>query len=152
METATLNYGPGPPIQITQTLTVSAPTTNLVGATVAITSGFVIGEYFLDFTNQNGISSTFDGPSGTLTLTGTASVADYQTALRSVMYEDRSGVPHFSNRYVAFQVDDGTAPNQLSNVQTRTINVHTNCDPVGPIGSHRSKSSKNVQAGARPQC
>ncbi len=53
---------------------------NLTGATISIGTGFVTGDV-LNFTAQNGISATFNATTGVLTLSGTASVANYQTAL-----------------------------------------------------------------------
>ena len=50
---------------------------NLTSATVAISSGFLAGDT-LNFTNQNGISGSFDNATGVLTLSGAASLADYQ--------------------------------------------------------------------------
>ncbi len=58
-----------------------ADNTTLAGATVSITSGLFAGDT-LNFTNQNGITGSYDSGTGVLTLTGSASVADYQTALR----------------------------------------------------------------------
>ena len=43
---------------------------NLASATVSITSGFFTGDA-LDFTNQNGITASYNGATGVLTLTGT---------------------------------------------------------------------------------
>ena len=61
-------------------LTVSdADTTNLASATVSITSGFASGQDLLAFTNQNGISGTWNASTGVLSLTGSATVANYQT-------------------------------------------------------------------------
>ena len=48
-------------------------------------------------------------PAGILTLSGTASVADYQTALRSVAYRNTSATPTFQFRTVVFKASDGTA-------------------------------------------
>ncbi len=56
---------------------------NLTGATVSISSGFVTGDV-LNFTAQNGISASYSG--GVLTLSGTASVANYQAALDSIKF------------------------------------------------------------------
>ena len=50
-------------------LTLSdADNTTLAGATVSITSGFFAGDT-LNFTNQNGISGSYDSGTGVLTLT-----------------------------------------------------------------------------------
>ena len=53
---------------------------NLAGATVSISTGFLSGDT-LNFTNQNGITGSYDTTHGVLTLTGTASIANYQAAL-----------------------------------------------------------------------
>ena len=57
--------------------------TTVAGATVAISSGLLSGDT-LNFMNQNGITGSYN--TGVLTLAGTASVANYQTALDSVTY------------------------------------------------------------------
>ena len=55
---------------------------NLTGATVQISANYANGEDVLAFTNQLGITGSWNAASGTLTLTGTTTVANYQTALR----------------------------------------------------------------------
>ena len=77
----------GPPVAIDSGLVVrDVDSADLVGATVSITGGFVAAEDVLEFTPRAGIASTYDSVTGVLTLTGTATVADYQAALRSVTY------------------------------------------------------------------
>ena len=44
---------------------------------------------------------------GVLTLTGTATVAQYQAALRSVQYDNTSDNPNTAARTVTFVVNDG---------------------------------------------
>lgn len=97
--------------------------TNLTGATVSITANFVSGQDVLGFTNQNGITGTYNATTGVLTLTGTSSVANYQTALQSVRYSNTSENPSTSPRTVSFQVDDGQSTNHASNVVTATVSV-----------------------------
>jgi hypothetical protein len=41
----------------------------------------------LNFINQNGITGSYDASTGTLTLSGVATVANYQTALASIAYD-----------------------------------------------------------------
>jgi VCBS repeat-containing protein len=133
VESSTLQYDAGTPaVAITSSLTVSSPdTTTLAGATVTISSGFAASEDSLSFTNQNGITGSYNSSTGVLTLSGTASVANYQTALRSVTFSDLNGAsPSTGNRVISFQVDDGLASHNLSNVATRTINVNPNPPPV----------------------
>jgi CSLREA domain-containing protein len=92
-------------------LTVSdSDTANLVGATVAITGNFASGEDVLAFVNQLGITGSYNSGTGVLTLTGTTSVANYQTALRSVTYQNSSDNPSTALRTVTFTADDGITP------------------------------------------
>jgi len=63
----------------------------------AITSN---GQDVLGFTNQNGITGSFNAATGTLTLTGSSSVANYQTALDSVTYVNTSDDPSGATRTV----------------------------------------------------
>ncbi len=101
---------------------------NLESATVQITTNYVSTEDVLAFTNQNGISGSWDSGTGTMTLTGTASLANFQTALRSVTYQNTAGTPSTSTRTVVFTVNDGTAD---SNTQSRDISISiTNSAPV----------------------
>ena len=66
-------------------LTVAdADSAMLTAATVAISGGFVSTEDVLTFTPAGGITGSFSAADGKLRLSGAATVADYQTALRSV--------------------------------------------------------------------
>jgi hypothetical protein len=96
---------------------------DLVGATVQITGNYASGEDVLAVSEQNGISGTFDSETGTLTLSGSASLADYQTALRSVTYQNTSDNPSTATRTLTFQGDDGGAENNLSDAVTRDVGV-----------------------------
>ena len=62
-----------------------ASATQLTGATVAITMGFLAGDV-LTFSNQNGITGSYNSASRTLVLSGLSSVANYQAALESVTF------------------------------------------------------------------
>src|SRR5262249_36622599 len=109
---------------VTSTLTVSAVNSStLVGASIAITGNFAGTEDSLGFSDQNGIIGSYDAATGVLTLSGVASLADYQSALRSVTYLNSSQNPSVAQRTIFFQVDDGFAFNHVSNIQTRRIGV-----------------------------
>ena len=95
--------------------------TNIESATVQITSNLDSSEDVLAFTTQNGITGTFTSSTGLLTLSGSATLANYQTALRSVTYQNTdTDNPSTSQRTVTFTVNDGDSD---SNTQTRTIDV-----------------------------
>ncbi len=91
-------------------------------AVVKITAGYVEGEDELVFTNQNGISGSWDSDTGTLTLTGSASIAAYQTALRSVSYQNSSDTPETGERILSYTVSDGSV---TSEPLARAINITT---------------------------
>jgi Bacterial Ig domain/Bacterial cadherin-like domain len=124
----TLNYTENdPPTAIDTTITVTdADSTNLAGATAQITANYALGEDVLSFTNMLGISGTWVPATGTLTLTGTSSVANYQTALRNVKYANTSEAPSTLARTVTWTASDGV---ETSLPATSTINVTSVNDP-----------------------
>ncbi len=108
----------------------------LEGATVIFTQGYDQGEDTLQFTDQSGITGSFDDALGILTLSGTATLADYQNALRSIKYENLDAgndpveiIDDQTTRIVQFQVNDG---DDLSNLHTVSIdmNIGANVAPV----------------------
>ncbi|MFC2124644.1 tandem-95 repeat protein [Bacteroidota bacterium] len=92
--------------------------TTLTGATIQISVNYVSTEDIIEFTDQNGISGTYDSGSGTLTLTGSASIEDYSAALASITYTNDSLNADLSTRTISFRVYDG---NDSSDVHTRNI-------------------------------
>jgi len=94
--------------------------TTLASATVRITGGYVNGEDVLSFTTAGGITGAWDAPSGTLTLAGPATLADWQTVLQSVAYQNTSENPTAGARTIELVVNDGAAS---SAVATRTVDV-----------------------------
>ncbi|MCQ8119922.1 DUF4347 domain-containing protein, partial [Methylomonas rosea] len=126
---------------IDATITLSdADDANMTGATVTLSSGFTSGDT-LGFSDQNGISGSYNSGTGVLTLSGTASKAQYQTALRSVTYSSTSTTPALSSasRTVTWAATDANAESlgaQTSNGVTSTINVTaTNTKPVLTAGA-----------------
>jgi VCBS repeat-containing protein len=144
IETSTLQYDAGTPaVPVTSTLTVSSATNSaLASATVSITAGLDPADDVLSFTNQNGITGSYSASTGVLTLTGTASLANYQAALRSVRYQDSDALTAPGSRTVSFQVDDGAATGNLSNTVSRTIAVSTNQPPTA--GNVSASTRKNA--------
>lgn len=119
----------GAGISIDTALTVSdVDNVTLAGATVSIDSGFRAGQDVLGFNNTNttlfgNISASYDSNSGVLTLTSsgaTASLAQWQAALRAVTYRNTSDSPDGVDRSIAFKVYDGTSD---SNLGTKLLSV-----------------------------
>jgi hypothetical protein len=109
-----------PATPITSALTVTADG-NITGATVTIGTGFASAEDVISFADQLGITGSYNAVSGVLTLSGSASVADYQTALRAVRYSNTSENPSTLTRTVTFQVRAG--PRFVSNTASRDVTV-----------------------------
>ncbi len=109
IEVSPLNYTEGAgSVAITSTLTLTDfDDANLTSAVIQITGNYVSGQDLLAFTDQNGIASSWDGLTGTLTLTGSASKAQYEAALRSVTYSNNSELPSSNARTISFTVSDG---------------------------------------------
>jgi hypothetical protein len=115
----------GPPVEVDPGLELGdVDDDELTAATVAIAGGFVASQDELLFSGQNGIAGTYDGATGVLELTGPASVADYQAALRSVRYDNSSSNPLAAARSVTFRADDGDAQSAVASqvVQLSTVN------------------------------
>ena len=87
--------------------------TQLEGATVRVSSGFQSGDALV-FTDQLGITGTYNSGTGVLTLTGTASVSDYRTALRDVRYRNLTNDDPSSAKTIEFKANDGSADSAAS--------------------------------------
>jgi hypothetical protein len=133
------------PVAVDSGLTVSDPlNSTLASATVAITGNLHAGEDVLSFTN-NGVTdgnivASYDTATGVLTLTSagaTATLAQWQSALRSVTYTDAAVTPGDATRTVSFTVSDGT---QTSATVTRTITV-TDTDQTPLLGTSGGSTS-----------
>jgi VCBS repeat-containing protein len=122
---------------IDNSITISdSDSANLTGATVTISGNYANGQDVLGFVNTANITGSFNTGTGTLTLAGSDTVANYQAALRSVTYNNTSGSPSTLQRTVTWQVDDGAGINNLSAPVTSTINVvSTNDAPQLANGS-----------------
>ncbi len=83
----------GSPVLVDASLTVSdVGSSTLSGATVKISGGFVAGDQ-LNFTNQAGIVGSYNSSTGALTLSGSATLAAYQTALQSITFSSSNVDP-----------------------------------------------------------
>jgi hypothetical protein len=102
----------------------------------------------LVFVNQAGITGSFDAGSGVLTLAGAASVADYQSALRSVRFGHVGSDPGTS-RTVEFRASDGSGPGPQA---TRTVTItEVNSPPVAVADTFTAVGNTALFVGtARP--
>src|SRR4029077_2213955 len=101
--------------------------TTLTSGTVSITGGLASAEDVLSFTNvpatMGNIAGVYNAGTGVMTLTsagGTATLAQWQAALRAVQYSNSSDNPSTAARTVSFTVNDGAGN---SNTVASTVNV-----------------------------
>ena len=108
-------------------LTVSDPdNANLDSVIVRITGNFTSGQDVLAFTNQLGITGSWNAGTGILTLSGLTTVANYQAALRTVTYQNTSDNPNTAARTISFFANDGI---DSGTAATRNINITADNDP-----------------------
>ncbi|MDY0265736.1 MAG: DUF4347 domain-containing protein, partial [Sulfurospirillum cavolei] len=126
----TANYTEnGSPIALSPSLTLSdIDNTTLASAQVSISSGFLSGD-ILSFTNDGStmgnITAIYNSSTGVLTLTSsgaTATLAQWQSALRSITYHSTSETLSLTQttRTVSWKINDG---NLESTVDTSTLHV-----------------------------
>jgi hypothetical protein len=76
-------------------------------ATITFTAGYAPGQDLLAASPAGPITAVWDAGSGTLTLAGAATLAQYQAALRSITYANPSQAPQTHSRTIELVVNDG---------------------------------------------
>ena len=102
--TASYHVG-GSAVDVDSGITVTSSDSDLTGATMTISSGTLQSGDTLSFTNTSAITGSFSG--GVLTLTGSATPAQYQAALRSVQFSTTS--TNATVRSISVVAIDGSA-------------------------------------------
>jgi large repetitive protein len=132
IEVTSLNYDEGQAAtHISADIEASDPDSPLLtSATIQISGNYSNTEDVLAFSNAFSITGSYDALTGTLTLTGPASPADFTNALRSITYQN-TNENHPSNliRTVSFSVNDGS-----TNSLTVTRNIQVNRINDTPVG------------------
>jgi len=122
------------PVTLASGNTITDPDdTDLEGATVQVTTGFQSG---LDYLTVNGgtngtisgITFNYVAATGILTLTGTATLATYQSVLAQVGFESTSNSPGTS-RTISWTVNDGSLNSSPAALTTVTI-TEVNDEPT----------------------
>ena len=134
---ATYTEGDDPVSIVDIDLTITdADSTQLASARVVITN-LLDGsdeELLVDRTGT-AIVSTYDAATGTLTLTGMDSLANYQDVLRTLQYVNRSDNPDTTDRRIEVTVNDGTNDSNVavSTVSVVAVNDAPNLAPVADV-------------------
>jgi ELWxxDGT repeat protein len=107
----------------------------LTRATISI-SPYIAGQDVLSYTNA-GIPGSFNTTTGVFTLNGSATLSQYNNALRLITYRNTSDDPNTTPRVLTVTVFDSTAP---SATLSRTLNITSvndapTADLNGPVGA-----------------
>ena len=119
-------------VSIAPTITVAdVDSTNLFSATATFTGGKATGDV-MTATVSGGIFASFNFTTGVLSLTGSAPLATYQTALQSVRYGSTSENPSTANRTIAIVVSDGSlaSAQAVSTVGVTAVNDAPALNPL----------------------
>ena len=119
IENSTLVYSGIGSVAVTASLTPSDQTsTTLASATVQISGGYQAGADSLLVTNVSNIVGNWNAGKGVLELTGTDTLANYQSALQSIQFQNTG--TNSTARTISFQVNDGL---QNSTLVSRVVDA-----------------------------
>ena len=123
--TAFTDGGPAVAIVDTDVLITDSDDTELTSATVTLTNPDTDDVLVFNGTPPPGITaSLYDPLTGILTLTGTASLAAYQTALLQITFNNTGTTPSTDTRYIDVVVNDGTAASNLAHAIIHVAQVN----------------------------
>ena len=145
----TAGGGPIPAVDAAN-LTVTDPDSpNVASATVTLTQVLDAGQEILavaptTVAPNSPISAAYNSATGVLSLTGGATLAQYQAALRSVTYHNTAVAPNTTARTLTFVVNDGITNSALaSSIVSIVVRNHAPSFAKGP------DQSVNEDAGAQ---
>ena len=119
-----------------------AAAASLSAATVSISAGFVLGDELSVGSPQAGIASQYNAATGVLSLSGSASLAAYQTELDSVAYASASATT--SSRTITWSVNDGV---NASAPATSQVSVSSVPGDPSPLASDPNILWQNTSTG-----
>lgn len=120
----------GVPIALSGDLRITDNGNTLGGITITITNLLDgVAESLSAPTTDPAITANYDASTGSLKLTGNATIAQYQQVLAGLRYANTASNPNTTPRSITFVVDDGAALNNTSTVATTTLAI--NLSPVG---------------------
>ena len=124
--------GPGTPIADVDVSIIDTDSLTLQSARIAILSWALQPGDVLSIAGSlpSGITaSSYDPLTGVITLSGTASLADYQTALRRVVYSSSSPAPSTGDRGIQVVVNDGGSDSNIATTYMHVV-IPQNVPPV----------------------
>jgi hypothetical protein len=116
--------GPAIPIADIDVSIADADSVMLTSATIMLGSNRQPDDV-LSFIGPAGpiTASAYDPATGVLTLTGAATLAEYQAALRQVVYSNSSAAPFTGTRIIEVTVNDGTVDSNIARTFMQVVDV-----------------------------
>ncbi|WP_442937986.1 beta strand repeat-containing protein [Nostoc sp.] len=112
----------GTPVSILdRNFTLSDNNTTLAGATITITNPLNGAAESLNATAIGNITTTYNATTGTLTLSGTDTIANYRQVLSTLTYNNTSASVNTSDRIIGFVVNDGQGFSNTSIIATTIL-------------------------------
>jgi hypothetical protein len=85
---------------------------------------------------MSGLLSSYNPTMGALALTGSASIATYETVLETLTYNDVAGSPNTTTRDIQVTVTDANSPQLKSNVAVASVSFNgTYTEAGGPASA-----------------
>ncbi len=127
---ATFNEGEGPVVIVSEELTIDdVDNDQLASATVTITNLLDGAAESLSVdTSGTGITAQYDAETGVLTLTGNASLAEYQQVLRTLAYDNTQENPDETARIIEVVVSDGTDDSAVATTTVTIVGINDSPD------------------------
>jgi hypothetical protein len=119
------------PVPITANPSISDNnSSSLNSATITITNPLdSVAEVLTANTENTSITANYNPVNGTLTLTGTDTIANYQQVLQTVTYNNLIAASSTTERTIEFFVNDGGA-NGISQLATTNLSINANTNIV----------------------
>ncbi|MHC5937698.1 beta strand repeat-containing protein [Nostoc sp.] len=115
----------GTPVSIVdRNFTLSDNNTTLAGATITIANLLNGAAESLSATAIGNITTTYNTTRGTLTLSGTDTIANYRQVLSSLTYNNTAASVNTSDRFIGFVVNDGQGFSNTSTVANTTLSFN----------------------------
>ncbi|MEY5048489.1 MAG: hypothetical protein RLZZ175_1848, partial [Bacteroidota bacterium] len=120
--------------------------TNLSSATIILTNKQV-GDTIKVGTLLGGITSSVVSNAGTITITlsGSTTLANYQTTIRNIVYGNSSSNPSTTDRFVTVQVNDGAANSNLATTTIKFTAVNDNPNIDLDANNNSGKTGNDYQ-------
>ena len=135
--TAFTDGGPAVEIVDTDVLITDSDDIELTSATVTLTNPHTDDVLLFNGTPPTGIAaSLYDPLTGILTLTGTATLAAYQTALGQITFDNTGTNPSTETRIIDVVVNDGTVASNLAHAIIEVTQVNNSAPTLDLDGNN----------------